>query len=147
MRHHEITLQPHKHRFQGAKPCLTAQVAGTPRRLQIDMEQATRLVKKLDEIKGITANVLLGILPLDPSPEVLGVLEKLQNTNTKYVTFLIGINPFRQRLDLLIEYLNRVHWHCYYLVQVFPSHHHRLYEGLLVLRPSETFKSEHEING
>lgn len=84
MRHHEITLQLHQRRFQNAKPVLTHSVAGTAKRLQIDMEQATRLVQKLDEIKGITANVLLGILPPDPTPEVLEVLERLQNTNTKY---------------------------------------------------------------
>lgn len=84
VRHHELSLQPHEQKFQKLLPVLTPPIASTQRRINIDLQQATRLVQKLDEIKGITSNVLTGNLPSDTNEELLSLNDKVQEVSPKY---------------------------------------------------------------
>ncbi|XWS28930.1 hypothetical protein CRYUN_Cryun25bG0114100 [Craigia yunnanensis] len=88
-------------------------VSSDPRRIQIDIEQAQGLVRKLDSEKGIKENILSG------SDDDKINRDKSHGSLTGPVTIVRGLTSVKglegvDRLDTLVTYLWRVHGLDYY---------------------------------
>ncbi|CAN6557430.1 unnamed protein product [Malus baccata var. baccata] len=87
-------------------------VSSEPRRIQVDIEQAQALVRKLDSEKGIVENILYG-------PDNDKNREKLHGGSTGPVIIIRGLTSVKglegiELLDTLITYLWRIHGLDYY---------------------------------
>lgn len=87
-------------------------ISSEPKRIQVDIEQAQALVRKLDSEKGIVENILSG-------PENDKNREKLHGGSTGPVIIVRGLTSVKglegiELLDTLITYLWRVHGLDYY---------------------------------
>lgn len=88
-------------------------ISSDPRRIQVDIEQAQALVRKLDSEKGIVENILCG-----PDNDKMN-REKSHGGSTGPVVIVRGLTSVKglegvELLDTLITYLWRIHGADYY---------------------------------
>ncbi|XP_049852222.1 serrate RNA effector molecule homolog isoform X1 [Schistocerca gregaria] len=119
---YEVQLSEHKPRASDRKTKITPFLASKPERLEHDLNQAKKLCLMLDGEKSIET-----------------WFSKEENAA------LLENRTVEQQLDLMILYLRRVHWFCYYSGEEFHSFDSMIMRaGELYLRGTENYHSKNQ---